>query len=77
MNYDEQYWRRLAVQAQEQAAHEYKLSRHYAGQMGRVYQGIAYETHQKAMARMHLAEVERYPSVLHHRHVTFTVELDP
>jgi hypothetical protein len=59
MNYDEQYWRALAIEAQEQAAVEYHLSRHYGGHIGRSFQGAAYETHLKAMARLGLAEKER------------------
>jgi len=59
MNYGEQYWRTLAIEAQEQAAREYHFSRHYDGHTGRAFQNIAYETHQKAMARLGLAEKER------------------
>lgn len=59
MTYDEQYWRAKAIEAQEQAAVEYHLSRHYGGHIGRSFQGAAYETHQKAMTRLGLAEQER------------------
>lgn len=59
MNYDEQYWRALAIEAQDQSAIEYHLSRHYGGHIGRSFQGAAYETHLKAMARLGLAEKER------------------
>lgn len=59
MNYDENFWRALAVIAQELAAREYHFARHYDGHLGRVFQRVAYQTHQIAMVRLGLAAEDR------------------
>lgn len=62
MNYDEEYWRAKAVEAQRVAEQYYAhamTARTNGTSAARAWQAEAYDAHQKAMARLGWAEVER------------------
>lgn len=60
MNYDEEYWRAKAIEAQQIAAYYYRAARTGGTpSVTRAFQTEAYDAHLKALARLGWAEVER------------------
>jgi hypothetical protein len=79
MNYDEEYWRAKAVEAQRVAQNYYDaamLTREHAPpSVARLWQSEAYDVHLKALARLGWAEVERNNA--HRRYKVLLIDHDP